>query len=235
MSSIPASNLIERYARAIWLALGLLTIGGLVAAFALPVSLFPHIDYPRIVVAIDAGERDPVQMAALITRPLETALRSVPGVTRLRSTTSRGTADVQLSFAWGEDMVAATLATQAAIASTVPDLPTGTRFNVSRSDPSKFPVLGLALTSKTQDPQALRQFAELKLRPILSTVPGVAAVDVLGGAPREVLVEVDASHLQALGLSMADVVQALSTANAVQGIGRIEKSRRKHARVLRGT
>ena len=81
------------------------------AATRLPVSLFPHIDFPRVVVSVDAGERDPAQMAAQITRPVEIALRAVPGVSRLRSTTSRGSAEVALDFPWSQDMVAATLAT----------------------------------------------------------------------------------------------------------------------------
>ena len=220
------THLITRYGRAIWLALALLTIGGIVGALSLPVALFPQINYPRIVVSIDAGERDPSQMAAQITRPIEIALRSVPGVTRVRSTTSRGSAEAALGFAWGEDMVAATLATQAALASIVPDLPPGVRFSVRRSDPTIFPVLGLALTSRTHDPLALRQFAELRLRPVLSTVPGVAAVDVLGGAPREVSVEVDPARLQELGLGMADVTAALQAANSIQGVGRIEDRHR---------
>lgn len=220
------SGLLQRYARAIWLALSLLTIGGLASAISLPVGLFPQINYPRVVVSIDAGDRDPSQMAAQITRPLEIALRAVPGVTHLRTTTSRGSAEASLSFAWGEDMVAATLATQGALATALPDLPAGTRFIVRRSDPTIFPVLGLALTSKTRDPKALRQFAELKLRPVLSTVAGVAGVDILGGAPREVAVEVDPGQLQALGLTMGDVVTSLGSANTVQGVGKIEDRHR---------
>ena len=91
-------------------------------------------------------------MAAEITRPIEIALRAVPGVTRIRSTTSRGSAEVALNFAWGEDMVAATLATQGALATILPDLPAGTRFDVRRSDPTIFPVLGIALTSTVARP-----------------------------------------------------------------------------------
>ena len=113
------------HARALYLAALLLTFGGLVAALRMPVSLFPHIDYPRVVVAIDAGDRDASQMAAQITRPIEIALRAVPGVTRVRSTTSRGSAEVALDFPWGQDMVAATLATQGALATLLPDLPPG--------------------------------------------------------------------------------------------------------------
>ena len=156
---------IATHARAIWLAMLLLTLGGVVGALGLPVSLFPHIDYPRVVVSIDAGDRDAAQMEAEITRPIEIALRSVSGVTQLRSTTSRGTAEVALNFSWGHDMISATLATQGALATTLPDLPAGTRFDVRRSDPTIFPVYGVALTSKSLDQEALRQIAELQVRP----------------------------------------------------------------------
>lgn len=217
---------IERHSRSIWLAVLLLTLGGIVAALRLPVGLFPHIDYPRVVVSIDAGDRDPAQMAAEITRPIEIGLRAVPGVSRVRSTTSRGSAEIALNFEWGEDMVAATTATQGALATLLPDLPTGTRFDVRRSDPTIFPVLGIALTSKSLNQTALRQLAEYKLRPLLTTVPGVAAVDVLGGAPREMAIDVDPARLSALNLSMTDIATALSSANSVAGIGRIEDRHR---------
>nr|WP_286207882.1 efflux RND transporter permease subunit [Hephaestia sp. MAHUQ-44] len=209
-----------------WLAAILLTLGGFVAALKMPVSLFPHIDYPRVVVSIDAGERDAAQMTAEITRPIERALRGVPGVTQIRSTTSRGSAEIDLNFGWGEDMVAATLATQGALATTLPDLPTGTRFDVRRSDPTIFPILGIALTSKSLDQEALRQVADLKIRPVLTAVQGVAAVDVLGGAPREFAVDVDPAHAQALGVSVDDIATALGKTNVVRGLGRIEDKHR---------
>jgi multidrug efflux pump subunit AcrB len=204
----------------------LLSLGGLIAALNMPVSLFPHIDYPRVVVTIDAGDRDAAQMAAEFSRPVEVALRAVPGVTRVRSTTSRGAADVALNFAWGEDMVSATLATQGALATLLPDLPPGTRFDVRRSDPTIFPILGIALTSSNLDQQALRQIAELKVRPALTAVQGVAAVDVLGGTPRELAVDIDPARLQAFGLAIADVVTALSKANDIRGVGRLEDRHR---------
>ncbi|CAM3282573.1 Transporter [Sphingomonas antarctica] len=220
------TTIIAAHARALVLAALLLTLGGIVAATRLPVSLFPHIDYPRVVVAVDAGDRDADQMAAEITRPIEIALRAVPGVERIRATTSRGSAEVSLNFPWGQDMVAATLAAQGALATVLPDLPAGTRFDVRRSDPTIFPVLGLALTSSSLDNQALRQIAELKIRPALTAVSGVAGVDVLGGSPREFVVEVDPARAQALGLSLADIAAALGKGNDVQGIGRIEDRHR---------
>jgi multidrug efflux pump subunit AcrB len=216
----------QRHSRSIWLCVFLITLAGLVAATRLPVTLFPHIDYPRVVVSIDAGERDATQMAADITRPAEIALREIPGVTQIRSTTSRGSAEVDLTFDWGDDMVASTLATQGALATILPDLPTGTRFSVRRSDPTIFPVLGISLTSGTLDGVSLQQLAQLRLRPLLSTVPGVAGVDVLGGSTPEMEVEVDPARLQALGITIADVSTALGSANSVAAVGRIEDRHR---------
>ncbi len=220
------NTFLTAHGRTVWLAAILLTIAGLIAAPRLPVGLFPHIDYPRVVVAVDAGDRDAAQMAAQITRPIEIALRSVPGVTRIRSTTSRGSAEVALNFGWGDDMVAATLAAQGALATALPDLPPGTRFTVRRSDPSIFPVVGFALTSKTLDTTTLRRLAEVNVLPALSTVPGVAGVDVLGGAPREFAVDIDPGRLQALGLSLADVATALGKTNNVRGVGKLEDRHR---------
>ena len=220
------TSAIERHARALWLAAVLVVLGGIFAATHLPVSLFPHIDFPRVVVSIDAGERDATQMAAEITRPIETALRSVPGVTRIRSTTSRGAAEVALDFPWKQDMVAATLATQGALASALPDLPSGTRFEVRRSDPTIFPVLGIALTSPSLDQNALRQIAELQVRPALGAVDGVAGIDILGGAPRELAVDVDPAKAQALGLSLDAIAAALGRTNSVTGVGRLEDRHR---------
>ena len=217
---------IQRHARALWLAAVLIVIGGVFAGTRMPVSLFPHIDFPRVVVSIDAGDRDAQQMTAEITRPIEIALRAVPGVTRVRSTTSRGSAEVAVDFPWGQDMVAATLATQTALATTLPDLPTGTRFDVRRSDPTIFPALGIALTSKTLDQTALRQIAELQVRPALTAVPGVAGVDILGGSPRELAVDVDPAKAQALGLSLDAIASALGKTNSVRGVGKIEDRHR---------
>ncbi|MBW8753181.1 MAG: efflux RND transporter permease subunit [Sphingomonadales bacterium] len=217
---------LTRHAAGLWLAAALIVLGGVVAALRMPVSLFPHIDFPRVVVAIDAGDRDAQQMTAEITRPIEIALRSVPGVSRLRSTTSRGSAEVALDFPWSEDMVAATLATQGALASVLPNLPPGTRFDVRRSDPTIFPVVGIALTSRTLDQNALRQIAELQVRPALTAVPGVAGVDVLGGAPRELAVDVDPAKAQALGLSLDAIATVLGKTNAVRGVGKLEDRHR---------
>ena len=215
-----------RHARSLILAFVLLIAAGIGGAVTLPVSLFPRIDFPRIVVSIDAGDRAADQMAAQVTRPLEQALRGVPGVGTIRSTTSRGSAEISLNFGWGRDMVTSLLQTEAAMTAALPDLPSGVRFTVRRMDPTVFPVLGLALTAPGRDPVSLRRIAELQLRPQLAAVSGVAGVEVLGGGRPEYQVLVDPARLQALGLAMDDLAHALSAANTVSAVGRLEDRHR---------
>ena len=231
----PVQAGLRGHARSIWLCVALLTLVGLLAASRLPVTLFPHIDYPRVVIAIDAGDRDVAQMAAVITRPAEIALRAIPGVTGIRSTTSRGTAEVALTFGWGDDMVAATLATQGTLATILPDLPPGSRFSVRRSDPTIFPVLGLSLTSPRRSGVELQQIARLGLRPVLSTLSGVAGVDVVGGGTPEIEVEADPARLRAVGLTTADVAAALTASNTVVAAGRIEDRHRLYLALVENT
>ena len=140
----------------------------------------------------------------------------------IRSTTSRGSADIALSFDWGHDMVSATLQTQGAINGILPDLPAGVRFDVKRMDPTVFPVLGYALTGGETDSARLRNVALLQIRPLIAATPGVAAVDVLGGVQDEYQVLIDPARLQALGLGMDDVVKALGAANTISATGRLE-------------
>ncbi len=136
-----------RHQRSLLLLLVLLTAGGVFFGTRLPVALFPRIDFPRVVVSLDAGDRPAEEMAALVTYPVEAALRAIPSVRGVRSTTSRGSAEISLNFAWGIDMTAATLQAQAALAQVMPTLPAGTRTRVRRMDPTVFPVIAYSLTS----------------------------------------------------------------------------------------
>ena len=102
-----------------------LALGGLVSSFSLPVALFPQVNFPRIAVSLDAGDRPAERMAIEVTYPVEEAIRSVPGVRNLRSTTSRGSADISVNFAWGQDMLAAMLQVESAINQVSSALPQG--------------------------------------------------------------------------------------------------------------
>jgi CzcA family heavy metal efflux pump len=209
-------------------------IAGTVAAWQLPVSLFPRIDFPRIVISVDAGDRPADRMVVEVTRPLEQLLRSVPDVHGIRSTSSRGAADIALSFGWGTDMVAAQLQVESAANRALTELPSGTRFEVRRMDPTVFPVVGLALTSPTRDLVALRDLAYLRLRPLLAAVPEVAQVEVLGGQLAEFQVQLDPARLSGAGLGVADVMQALAANNVVAAAGRLEDRSRLYLTMADG-
>ena len=213
---------VGRRRRSLLTLIGLLVAGGLLAAFVTPVSLFPTVLFPRIAITVDAGDRPADQTEAIITRPVEQTLRAIPGVRDLRSTTSRGSAEISINFAWGSNMDLALQRTEAALTRAQPNLPTGVTFDVRRMDPTVFPVIAYSLTSARATPVELRRFADLKLAPVLSTIDGVARIQNQGGAPGEYRIEADPAKLWARGLSLADLTAAVSAANALTASGRIE-------------
>ncbi|MDB4909664.1 MAG: cusA [Gemmatimonadetes bacterium] len=215
-------NWVQSHRRSILFLIALAAASGILAAMNLPVSLFPTVSFPRVVVSLDAGDRPAQQMEMQVTRPVETAVRQIPGVVDVRSITSRGTADVSINFNWGLDMVSATLQVNAAIGQIASQLPTGTMMRTRRMDPTVFPIIAYSLTSATTSPTQLRDLAEYQIRPLLSSVTGVAQVQVLGGAVEEYRVSVDPVQLQAYSLGIQDVATALSGANVLSAVGRLE-------------
>lgn len=200
----------------------LLALAGTATAFKLPVSLFPTVSFPRAVVSLDAGDQPAQQMEMQLTRPVEEALRRVPGVRSLRSTTSRGSAEISINFDWGRDMTGATLEVNAAIGQILGQLPAGTRFTTKRMDPTVFPIIAYSMASSTLSPIQLRDLAEYQLRPLLAGIDGVASVQAMGGAVAEIQVTVDPAKLQAHGVTLDDVTRSVAAANVLAAVGRLE-------------
>jgi len=216
------SSWMQDHRRSILFFLFVLAGAGLIAAFRLPVTLFPNVDFPRVVVSIDAGDRPAEQMEVEVTMLVEEAIRRVPGVRDVHSTTSRGSADISINFAWGTDMALAAAQIGQAATQVLPRLPTGTKISTKRMDPTVFPILAYSLTSDTMPLTRLRDLAQYQLRPLLSGVEGVARIQVVGGAKEEYHVIVDPARLQSYGLAMDDVSRALAAANVVSAVGRLE-------------
>ncbi|HZZ10857.1 MAG TPA: efflux RND transporter permease subunit [Paraburkholderia sp.] len=212
----------QKHRRSLLFVIALLAIAGALTALRLPISLFPNVAFPRAVVSLDAGDRPAAQMATLVTMPVEEALRRVPNVRDVESKTSRGAAEISINFDWGTDMAQATLQAQSAISEMLATLPAGTSMQVRRMDPTVFPVLAYSLTSKQQSLPALRDLAQFQMRPLLSSVEGVARVDVTGGDQDEFEVEIDPARLAAYKLSVADVSKAVGASNVLMANGRIE-------------
>lgn len=216
------STWLKNHRNAVLFCLTLLVFAGLYVAFKLPVSLFPSIEFPRIEVIVDSGDRPVNRMVLEVTIPLEQAIRSVPSVKSIRSTSSRGSAEFSIFFNWNTDIVISLLQVEAAINQLLPTLPAGTSFLAQRMDPTIFPVFGLTLTSNVETLENLRDVAFFKLRPLLTSIPGVAKIEIAGGQQAEFQILVDPIKLQAKNLAFDDVSKSLVANNIITGVGRVE-------------
>ncbi|MBV1692623.1 efflux RND transporter permease subunit [Novosphingobium sp. G106] len=214
-------RLLHTQSRAFVLVALALALAGIVAATSLPIGLFPQVSFPRVVVDLDSGSRPADQTALTVTRPVEEAIRAIPGVQNVRSETSRGSAQISIDFGWGRDMIASTLLVDTAVARIVPSLPAGTQYNVRRMDPTVFPIISYALVSDG-DPIALQDFARYQITPLLSSISGLARVGVQGGDKAEVQVLADPHRLADRGLSMTDLATAIRAGNVLSAVGQVQ-------------
>ena len=211
----------QRHRRSLLFLVLMLAIGGIASAVYMPVALFPNVAFPRVQLTLDAGDRPADQMAIAVTTPIEDALRRVPGVRGVRSTTSRGSADIEVTFDWGTDMSRALGDVNAAASQVLPELPAGTQLSSRRMDPTTYPMLAYSLRSHTLSPSALYDLAQYQLRPLLSSIPGVAHVGVQGGEVAEFHADVDPDRLRAQDLSLSDVATAVSHAATIEAMGHV--------------
>jgi CzcA family heavy metal efflux pump len=210
--------------RSILFSLVLFALAGLWVMKSLPVSLFPQVIFPRIVINMDAGDKPAERMVIEATIPVEEAVRAVPGVLNVRSSTTRGSTDVAINFTWDIDMVSAMLQVESAVNQIRTTLPPNLAFTVRRMEPTVFPVLGYSLTANHQSAVSLRDIAIYQIRPLLSTIAGVAKVEVLGGAVAEYQIIVDTVKLRAFNLSVDEVAKLLAASNVLQAVGRLEEN-----------
>jgi multidrug efflux pump subunit AcrB len=215
-------KLLSQQSRAFVVIALAMALAGIVAAISLPIGLFPQVAFPRVVVDLDAGNRPADQTALLVTRPVEEAIRAIPGVQDVRSETTRGSAQISIDFGWGRDMVASTLLVDAAIARTVGSLPAGTAYDVRRMDPTVFPIISYALVSESTSPVALQDLARYQITPLLSSITGLARVGVQGGETAEVEVLADPHRLADYGLAMSDVATAIRNGNVLSTVGQLQ-------------
>ena len=217
----------SRNARAIALGVVLLTAAGFYSMFSLPSSIYPEVEFPRIVIVAKSGDLSPRLMQLAVTRPLEEAARAVLGVRRVRSKTIRGATEISVLFNPDADMRYALQLMQGKTDEVKPSLPAGTEMQVERMTPSIFPIFMFNLTGKVPA-KDLRDLAEFEVRPLLSRVPGVANVEVLASEEREISVIVDPERLSAAKLTIDQVADALAATNQVNSVGRLAKDYRQY-------
>ena len=178
----------------IFVILALICMGGYLA-FTIPVAVFPATDFPRIVVGIDNGVAPIDQMQVVVTKPIEEAMNAVPGLETVRSTTSRGSAEVSLFFNWNVDMFRTLEFVNAALARVQPLLPATAKLTANRLNFAVFPILGYSLTSDTVPQRELWELANYSLKPRLNRLSGVSMVVLQGGQVPEFHIEPDPAKM----------------------------------------
>ncbi len=192
---------------------------GVYTAFQLPVAVFPHTSFPRVVIGINNGVMPVEQMEVTITRPVESAVNIVPGLVTVRSITSRGQAEVDLFFNWQVDMVTTLQMVNSAVAQIRQELPATATITTTRLGFAAFPILGYSLTSNTMAPTDLWELAQYQLKPRLNRLPSVSTVTVQGGQVPELHVVPDSAKLLATKTTVSELISAIDRTNVIDSPG----------------
>ena len=219
-------DLLAAQRRFIYLVVGLLSVAGIYAALRLPSAIYPELAFPRILVVAEGSALDARQMVFSVTRPIEEAISIVPGVTRVRSRSIRGGAEIAITFADNADMSYSLQQVQARVNQVRGQLPADLNIDVERMTPSLFPIVSYNLEGG--DPGTLYDIARYQLRPLISRVPGVGRVDVQGSDVREVEVVADPARLASQRLTYDELAAAIQQSTNVAAVGRVAQDYRQY-------
>ena len=208
-----------RWHRTIFFAAIALTVVGVYAFYRTPIAVFPETNFPRVVIGVDNGIMPVEQMQVTVTKPIEDAVNSVPGLQTVRSTTSRGSAEVSLFFDWSADMFQTLQLVNAAVSRAQQSLPSTAKITTNRLTFATFPILGYSLTSDRLSQMQLWELATYTLQPPLNRVAGVSTVTVQGGTIPEFHVVPNMATLQAAGVTILDLSSAIGNTNIIDSPG----------------
>ena len=189
-----------------------LLLAGFFGYRQLPIAAIPRIEVPTITVTVQYPGASPDTMAVSVAAPLERQFATIAGITTITSPSTEGNTQITLEFELNRNIDAAALDTQSAIsvaAARLPeDLPTPPAYR--KVNPADSPVIFLALTSDTAMSQDMNEFADKVMSPRLSTLPGVAQVNIQGAQKRAVRIKYDLDALATRGISVEEIRQAVT-------------------------
>jgi CzcA family heavy metal efflux pump len=211
-----------------------LSVLGVILARSIPNAVFPEFVFHRAIILADSAELPPQQMLVAVTRPLEEAAYSVVGTTLVRSTTTRGSAEVDVTFAENTDPTTSFELLGAALGEARAHLPPGTTVSTRLLTTGTFPILDLSLSSRVRNLAELTDIAFYDLVPTLRRFQGVYRVDMVGAKYREYVVRLDPARMLAYKLTPAQIVTGLSQANVIASAGRVLDEHRMLLTVVTG-
>ncbi len=212
------------HAKAIVFSTIILCLAGGYAAMNTSSSVFPQTNFPRVVILVDSGVMPGDEMMATITRPIEEAMKDIPGARQVKSVTGRGSAEISVFFNWQVDMVQSELYVLGRLSQIRSTLPPEADPTVWRLTFSAFPIIGVSLTSPDRDITELWEMARYDLKPRFLRIQGVARVDLVGGRTPEYHVVVDPLKLSAADIGLAQVTDALTKNNLISPAGMHEEN-----------
>ena len=229
------SSIFQAYKAPIAVLLALALALGTVAYRRISVALFPEVTFPKVKVIAENGLQPVGRMMVTVTKPMENAIKRVPGLKLLRSTTSRGSCEISAFLDWNVDVAKSQSLIESRLNQIRADLPPGTAITVERMNPAILPVMGYTLEAPGRSALELRKLALFTIKPFLSQVDGVSSVEVQGGRTKEYQVQLLPDQLAALGLGPDDVTTALNATNFVQSNGYLSDYRRLYLTVTDAT
>ena len=197
----------------------IILVGGVYSFQQLKTGLFPEITFPKIKIIADAELQPVDKMVVTVTRPLENAVKQVPNLQLVRSTTSRGSCELSAFMNPGADINLSQQQIESQIAKISATLPAGVNISVEKMNPSILPVSGYSLESHKYSPAELKKIATYTVKPFLSQVTGVSEIRVIGGKSKEFWLELDVSKMQTLGISPDQISTVLSQTNFIKSNG----------------
>ena len=228
------ADFVNAHGRALILIFLSFALAGLVFLFRLPIALFPQTDFPRIIILVDNGIA-PVDVQTLtVTRPVEEAIRSVPGITDVRSITGRGSSEISVMFRWDVDILHALHLVQGKIAQIMPTLPQDARFYTNRLTFSVFPMIGFSVISPKRSAAELYDLAYYELAPRLYRLPGVAETRIVGGRQPEYHVLVEPEKLNSYGIPLTKVADAIRKTNLIGSAGMLQENYKLYLTTVTG-
>ena len=199
---------------------------GTILALSIPSAVFPEMQFNRMIVMADSGDLPSEQMLVTVTRVLESAAYGVNGVTLVRSTTTRGSAEIDVTFGQSANVTNTFQLVNAAVANAKSRLPERTTVEARLLTSATFPVVDLSLSSRTRSLAELTDIAFYDVVPSFHRIPGAQRVEVVGGKYREFIVRLDPARMLEHQLSPQDVIDGLAKANVIASAGRVLDSHR---------
>ena len=208
-----------------------LSLIGFYLIFQIPQGVFPDSTFPRIAVIVDYGLAPLKEMEMEIVKPIEETSMMVEGVRLVRSSISRGSAEINIDFQWDQDMFRAYQLVQAQISGIQNQLPKGVKIEVRRFTTSTYPVAGYSLTSNKLSLLKLRDLAVYTIRPQLASIPGIYNIEVMGGKEREYRVNLNPTKLAAYKIGYQTIENALKETNDLKFVGRLEEANKLYLNI----